>query len=511
MPRLLFYELGRAPSNRSLLELSSLHRNGWSITVAHEPAARNVVQSLGYESFPLPKAPGRNVLLERLTTMDEALRQELSDVADQLTGLRSRTGISDLNARLAELKAAVERTALAVRQHAAAGRRTDEATAKVELNELTAQRKAVAEQIRDARAQMAELARQREGLAARVRAIQAANRVRSPLTAGARFGDLTRLEPTWHLHAPAMATVAADLLWAAGLDALPPVVWAGQAMANRPPVVYDAHDHFTDLDDVPDTYRVAWRQVAATFIPLAAGVFSTSRAAAAALEEEFGARSTLLPKHAAASAAGGDGALRGRLGLDSTTPLAVHLGALSENQNPLALVDLLLGLPELHLAFVGATDAKGGALAEVAGTVRWRGAGDRLHFVPNAPFSQITGLIADADVSVIIYRPDASRGLRLAMPGALYESLAAGVPAVAPQRCAAGEFLLTEGLGRAFEPDNPADLVSAVRAVLTDPSVRGHVRARAPAFTWASIEPELIAMVDRLSQPSEPATAPGRA
>lgn len=509
MPRLLFYELGRAPSNRSLLELSSLRRNGWSITVAHEPGARNAVQSLGYESSPLPKALNRNVLLERLATQEEALRQEMSDVADQLVDLRTRAGIPDLNARLAELKAAVELAALAVREHAAAGRRPDEASAKAELTALTAERKAVAERIRDGHAEIADLARQREGLAARVRAIQAANRVRSPLTAGARFGDLARLEPTWQLHAPALATIQTDLLWAADLDALPPAVWASQAMANHPPVVYDAHAHFTDIDDISDTYRVAWRQVAETFIPMAAGVFSTSRAAASALEEEFGARSIVLPKHAATAAPADGGTLRGHLGLDPATPLAVHLGALSQQGNPLAIVDLLVGLPELHLAFVGATASKGGAMAEVAGTARWRGAGERLHFVPSAPFDEIARLIADADVSVLIYRPDASRGLRLAMPGNLYESLAAGVPAVAPIRCAAGEFLLAEGLGRAFEPDAPTDLISAVQAVLVDSSIRDQVRARRTEFTWSSVEPELIALVNGLAPASESPTAPG--
>ncbi|MBX6722552.1 MAG: glycosyltransferase, partial [Dactylosporangium sp.] len=165
-------------------------------------------------------------------------------------------------------------------------------------------------------------------------------------------------------------------------------------------------------------------------------------------------------------------------------------------RNPGEIVNLLTDVPEIHVAFVGTASQT--IVDEITSLAGSHGVAERLSFIPPVPLEQVTSAIADADVSVILYRSEGSRNLELAMPNKLFDSLAAGVPVVAPDGCAAGAFVAEQGLGRTFDIDTPGSLASAVRGVLQDPHLRSRVRARAAEFTWARAESTLLALVEEL-------------
>ncbi len=495
-PHLLFYEGGGPPTTRSVRELSSLRNHGWDITVAHMPDAASAVEALGFRSCLLPPPRG-NPLFERLTAEAAELTEQLQGIRDAINDKIDRQRGDEeamLRSRLIVLRERVEKAVVRIGELRAARDTAGEAAARAELAAAKEERTAVAELIRtmdvETNAELTMLKEQRDATAARLRALRAARRLKTPLTGGAKFGDLARLEPRWHAHAPVLAGVPADIYWAADLDALPPVVWASEAGTNKPPVVFDSHELFCELEYMPELYRAAWRELADRFIPLVTRVITVCEPIAKVLDEEYGANGTIVIPNYAATGPATTGGLRGALGIDGATPLAIHVGNVSNARNPGLTVDLIAEMPQLHVAFVGAASTE--IVDEVRAQADARGLGDRLHFVPPVPLAELTGFISDADVSLILLDGSRSRDTLYTMPNKLYDSLSAGVPVVAPEGSTAGEFLVAQQLGRDFKLNAPGQLAAAVGTVLTDPAIRDRARSRAAEFTWARAEPTSV-------------------
>src|SRR5262249_60364172 len=109
-------------------------------------------------------------------------------------------------------------------------------------------------------------------------------------------------------------------------------------------------------------------------------------------------------------------------------PLAIPGGTISHARNPLFAVDLLVEMPELHVAFVGAPN--GTVVEDIRTRAQEQGVADRLHFVPPVPLVDLTGFISDADLSLIMIDGSRSRDTLYTTPNKLFDSLAAGVPVV---------------------------------------------------------------------------------
>ena len=92
-----------------------------------------------------------------------------------------------------------------------------------------------------------------------------------------------------------------------------------------------------------------------------------------------------------------------------------------------------------------------------------------VRFLPFFPSNKIASVLAAGDAHVITIK----RGLEgVVVPSKLYGILAAGKPvvAVAPQQTDAASLAARDGFGVAADPDNPAELVAMVRALLVDPA-----------------------------------------
>jgi len=91
-----------------------------------------------------------------------------------------------------------------------------------------------------------------------------------------------------------------------------------------------------------------------------------------------------------------------------------------------------------------------------------------VRFLPFFPPNKIASVLAAGDAHVITIK----RGLEgVVVPSKLYGILAAGRPivALASQQTDAASLGARYGFGVAADPDNPAELVAIVRAVLGDP------------------------------------------
>lgn len=116
----------------------------------------------------------------------------------------------------------------------------------------------------------------------------------------------------------------------------------------------------------------------------------------------------------------------------------------------------------IGLVFVGDGAQRARLEAGAAGSTNVR-------FLPFFPATKIESVLAAADAHVITIK----RGLEgVVVPSKLYGILAAGKPivAVAPKQTDAAALGARDGFGVAADPDNPAELVAIVRALLADPA-----------------------------------------
>jgi glycosyltransferase involved in cell wall biosynthesis len=119
--------------------------------------------------------------------------------------------------------------------------------------------------------------------------------------------------------------------------------------------------------------------------------------------------------------------IRQILGLPSETPLVLHLGAVARERGGESLVVAMRDIPGAHLLFLGADDpAYASALEDLS---RRTGVGDRVHFRPSVPVSQIRAHVRQADVGVSLLE-DTCENHRLALPNKVFEYLASGLPVV---------------------------------------------------------------------------------
>jgi colanic acid biosynthesis glycosyl transferase WcaI len=111
-----------------------------------------------------------------------------------------------------------------------------------------------------------------------------------------------------------------------------------------------------------------------------------------------------------------------------------------------------------------------------------------VRFLPFFPANKIASVLAAGDLHVVTIK----RGLEgVVVPSKMYGILAAGRPvvAVAPQQTDAASLGMREGFGVAADPDQPAELVAIVRALLADPArlVAMGTAARVAASQYARV------------------------
>lgn len=146
----------------------------------------------------------------------------------------------------------------------------------------------------------------------------------------------------------------------------------------------------------------------------------------------------------------------------------------------------------IELVFIGEGAQRGyvQTLASDAKNVR---------FLPFFPSSQISSVLAAADVHVITVK----RGLEgVVVPSKMYGILAAGKPilAVAAEECDACSLGTQFGFALSADPDKPESIAAAIRALATDgkrlKSMADSARAAAPQFGRVKELQKFVAIVE---------------
>lgn len=162
--------------------------------------------------------------------------------------------------------------------------------------------------------------------------------------------------------------------------------------------------------------------------------------------------------------------------------------------NTLVTAVRMLASEGVGLVFVGDGAQRAQIEAAAAGS-------DNICFQEFYPASKIPSVLAAADAHVLTVK----RGLEgVVVPSKMYGILAAGKPivAVAPNETDAVSLGVPGGYAIAADPDRPADVVSAVRALACNPNklkaMGDAARAAAPAYDRVKELQKFVAIIEQL-------------
>ena len=161
-----------------------------------------------------------------------------------------------------------------------------------------------------------------------------------------------------------------------------------------------------------------------------------------------------------------------------------------------AVAALDRGGVRLVLAGAGDTDAARAAVEMARAQL-----GPRATVIGTQPFARVPQIIAAADVVVVPQqRTSATRGQ---MPAKLFDAMAMAKPIVATRVSDIPRVL--DGCGWVVEPDSPAALTTAIRAVLDDPARAASMAAAArrkcvAEYSWNAMEKTLANVFERIGR-----------
>jgi glycosyltransferase involved in cell wall biosynthesis len=133
--------------------------------------------------------------------------------------------------------------------------------------------------------------------------------------------------------------------------------------------------------------------------------------------------------------------------------------------------------------------------------VHRQGLDGRVRFFGPIPNDELLYYTASADVGLCVIRGQ-SLSYRWSMPNKLFEYMMAGIPLVASDFEEMGRVVREEGVGTVCDPDDPASIAAAVRAIVDDPEAdarfRAATRVAITRYNWDHEERKLLALYRRL-------------
>ncbi|MBN2113581.1 MAG: glycosyltransferase family 4 protein [Acidimicrobiia bacterium] len=189
--------------------------------------------------------------------------------------------------------------------------------------------------------------------------------------------------------------------------------------------------------------------------------------------------------------------LRERLGIPTDRRILLYQGSIQEFRGIEEAIEAVTLLERCVLVVIG----YGYHRPTLEEMVRRRGLQDRVYFFGPIPNDELLYYTASADVGLCVIRGQ-SLSYRWSMPNKLFEYMMAGIPIVASDFEEMGRVVREEGVGTVCDPDSPADIAAAVRAIVDDPEAEARFRAATRVaigrYNWDEEEKRLLALYRRL-------------
>ncbi len=185
-------------------------------------------------------------------------------------------------------------------------------------------------------------------------------------------------------------------------------------------------------------------------------------------------------------------------GLADDVPIVLALGQVAPDRGLEQLCEAMGQVPDAELVIVGSGSLEG-EIRDLAGGLEWAA---RIHLHAAVAPSEIPGWTASANVAAMPIR-GTTPNHRLTTPTRLFDALGAGVPIVAGNLPGMADIVALTGCGVLCDPDDPASIASAIRAILgSSPDRRAAYReaclaAASGTFAWERQIDVLIAAYEQ--------------
>lgn len=184
------------------------------------------------------------------------------------------------------------------------------------------------------------------------------------------------------------------------------------------------------------------------------------------------------------------------LNLRSDIRIALYQGNLQDNRNLDTLVRAGAFVAE-DIVIVLMGKGIGATQARLEALILDEGVGNRVKIIPPVPYAELLQWTASADIGLITFAPNYSTSIRMCLPNKLFEYLIAGLPVLATPLDAVTEILKRYDVGQIVSSLSPADIGTAIEAMLAEkrPLARMHHNALAAAQKELCWEQERLRLI----------------
>jgi len=266
------------------------------------------------------------------------------------------------------------------------------------------------------------------------------------------------------------------------------------------PLIYDSHELFPDYAAAarPAYERRGWILYESRLIRHADHVFAVTPARAQVMAERYSIPAPQVIRNMPEAAARADRQLPDlREGVPPEKHVVFYSGMMQPTRGLEQLIAALAEMPDCVLVVMGrGEDEYVESLRALAG------APDRMIVRSPVRPSEVVAASAGADVGVVLNR-NVSLNNFLSLPNKIYEYLAAGLPIVTSNSPEMTQVVSDYDVGETCDPESPADIIRAIRAVLEDRErLQANARRAAPEMTWERESEQFIATVQELTASS---------
>jgi glycosyltransferase involved in cell wall biosynthesis len=283
----------------------------------------------------------------------------------------------------------------------------------------------------------------------------------------------------------------ADAYHAHDLDTLLPAALA--ARLRRKPLVYDAHELFTETHHLVgrEKERRIWARLERGLIRRARRVLTVSEPIAVELEKRYRIERPLVVRNCPAYRE--PPLPRPFFPETPDDPVLLCQGYLQKGRGLEALVGSMRHVHRGRLVLLGDGEMR----EELERLVGILGLEGRVFLRPAVPIEELPSRTASADLGFILYST-ASLNFLYALPNKFFEYVMAGVPVLSSKIPEVERLIREHGVGRVVDPATPDRIAAEIDRLLGDPASLARMRENclkaAHALHWGIEEEKLLAL-----------------
>jgi glycosyltransferase involved in cell wall biosynthesis len=337
--------------------------------------------------------------------------------------------------------------------------------------------------------------------------------------------------------APVIDALHPDLLQSHDVQTINVVAGAsarGTARGQHIPWIYDAHEYVAGLSSYSPDRLAGLIDLEASYIRRADAVITVCDPIADNLWRQFNLaqrpsvvlNAPALPAAPATASPGAQGqqtrrsadteqarpsgrCLHADTGLAPGTPIVVYSGKVDAARGIDDLSRALVHLPrDIHVVLITNRPRNDSYLTRVHALLDTRGCAERLHTVPYVASEELVGYLSDASIGFAGFSHIGNH--EVALPNKFFDYLHAGVPVVVSDLKLLADLVPRLGVGQVYPFGNAQALASVIERMLhnrddyltnlTDPVLRR-------TYSWQAQEPTLLSVYNRLvARQAEPVT-----